>query len=582
MNQTFTDNLLRSLSWTFIHSLWQGLVITILAGLLMLFTRRSTPGLRYGLLCGLLCLFLLAVGASFAIEWGNPSGSAGGLRIFGSSSLPENLQLPSGQEQFLHGLVDFFNRNTNWIVSCWFLFLVVKLTRMLLDLAYVSRLRNKMVFSTDDQWQGKFSQLCKSLGINKEVKLLESALVKVPLMAGHLKPVILLPLGVLTNLTPGEVEAVLLHELAHIRRNDYLVNLVQRIVELFFFFNPGFLWVSSLVRREREHCCDDLAIKASKDKLQFVHALISFRQHSLLASGSALGFPGSSSLLVQRMARIVYNRNATLSGFGIAFFTFNILLFIGFIAVLGKTVGRETSQDVSLFTAMQSIPQANDLHPEPDLPLALMSGKNGNDYILQDMITADSLASYQHDALTETDEMKERMPADILHSTIKGQEKVYHQYLRTGPEQYGVVTNRQQGDKDWRETMKQYGLADAIQWQADLQRQQAEIERQRADQERVLAGMEREQADKERVLADRGREQAGKERVLANMERGQAMQDRMQADNERAQAGRYRDHAYQEYEQYEKDRMQTDRKREQAVQERMQTDRDKKIIMIIR
>jgi len=91
------------------------------------------------------------------------------------------------------------------------------------------------------------------------------------MVIGLVKPAILVPLGLLSNLPPGQVEAVLLHELAHIRRKDYLVNLLQSFAEAIFFFNPAVLWISSLIREERENCCYDIAIGGIKNKNKFIN-----------------------------------------------------------------------------------------------------------------------------------------------------------------------------------------------------------------------------------------------------------------------------------------------------------------------
>jgi beta-lactamase regulating signal transducer with metallopeptidase domain len=86
----------------------------------------------------------------------------------------------------------------------------------------------------------------------------------------------------LTTLPASEIEAILLHELAHIRRRDYLVNLLQSFSDIIFFFNPAVLWLSSLIRDERENCCDDIAIGEVKNKKQFIHALLSFQEYNLI------------------------------------------------------------------------------------------------------------------------------------------------------------------------------------------------------------------------------------------------------------------------------------------------------------
>src|SRR5688572_11218736 len=165
---------------------------------------------------------------------------------------------------------------------------------------------------------------------------------------GHLKPVILVPVGILTGLPAAEVEAVLLHELAHIRRHDYLVNFIQRAAEMLFFFNPALLWVSSLLRIERENCCDDIAIAKTKDKLQFVEALISFKEHSLRHPQYALGLFGKRNLLIQRVSRIVHNRNKTLSPFEVVFFGVNLFVFVLLISVTRKPVTPEPSAPLPL------------------------------------------------------------------------------------------------------------------------------------------------------------------------------------------------------------------------------------------
>ena len=134
-----------------------------------------------------------------------------------------------------------------------------------------------------------------------------------PMVIGHLKPVIFIPLGLLMRLPESEIEAVILHELAHIRRHDYFVNLLQHIAENLFFFNPGLLWISSLLREERENCCDDIAIARTDDKIALVRALISFKEHALQQRGVALNFPSGKHQLLRRVLRITENRNKTLN-----------------------------------------------------------------------------------------------------------------------------------------------------------------------------------------------------------------------------------------------------------------------------
>jgi hypothetical protein len=131
---------------------------------------------------------------------------------------------------------------------------------------------------------------------------------------GHLKPVILIPVGLLTALTTAEVEAILMHELAHIRRRDYLVNLLQSLVEIVFFFNPAVLWVSQLIKTEREHCCDDMALAQNTSKSGYIRALVSCQEYQATPA-YAMAFPGQKHHLVDRVKRLVTNRNHSLDVF---------------------------------------------------------------------------------------------------------------------------------------------------------------------------------------------------------------------------------------------------------------------------
>jgi len=108
------------------------------------------------------------------------------------------------------------------------------------------------------------------------------------------------------------VETILLHELAHIKRNDFLINLFQQFAEILFFFNPGVLWVSSLIKNERENCCDDMALSVAKDKKIFIHALVAFQEYRA-GLRYATAFPGSGNHLLNRVKRIITNNNKTLN-----------------------------------------------------------------------------------------------------------------------------------------------------------------------------------------------------------------------------------------------------------------------------
>ena len=122
-------------------------------------------------------------------------------------------------------------------------------------------------------WQQRLDRLARALRLSRPVTLLESCLAEVPVVIGYLRPVILVPVGLLAGMPAGQVEAILLHELAHIRRHDYLVNLLQTVVEGLLFYHPAVWWISGVIRAERENCCDDLVVATQGDAHEYAAAL---------------------------------------------------------------------------------------------------------------------------------------------------------------------------------------------------------------------------------------------------------------------------------------------------------------------
>jgi bla regulator protein BlaR1 len=323
INELFANRAVTALCWTLFHSLWQGLIVALLAALLLIRTKKSRPTFRYKILSTLFFLLAFLFAATFLYELFYAGVAAGG----GSSSggkitmLAQKMDHPAvvrtGGGSSLTAIIGgFLSRNSTLIVGIWFIILSVRMARMLFVLGYTRHIVRHRSHEPSLYWKQRITQLCQQLRVTKRVTLLESTIAKLPVVFGQLKPVILVPVGLLAQLAPDQVEAILLHELAHIRRNDYLVNLLQNIIETLFFFNPALLWLSSLIRDERENCCDDVAIDQLKSKKQYVESLISFRERSLYSSSlSAVGFAGRKNSFLNRIRRIVENKNYTLSPF---------------------------------------------------------------------------------------------------------------------------------------------------------------------------------------------------------------------------------------------------------------------------
>lgn len=324
MNQWLSDSSIQAICWTLIHSLWQGLILAALAGILVIFTRKHSAALRYNMLATLFFVFMGVVAFTFVREFNLPASghtTANLVPVQAEQQVINQLSLPKGStvevyqgEGYIARFTGYFNQHASLFVALWFVIFLAKTVKLMSGLIYIQRIKQHKILPPGEYWTNRMSELAAMLDVKVPVSLLESGLVKVPVVAGFLKPFILVPMGLIANLPAEQVEAILLHELAHIRRRDFMVNLVQSFAEILFFFNPAVLWLSSLLREEREHCCDDMAIAVTQSKTGYIHALVSFQEYQLEnKTPYAMAFPGKKDQLLNRVKRIIDNSNKTLN-----------------------------------------------------------------------------------------------------------------------------------------------------------------------------------------------------------------------------------------------------------------------------
>jgi beta-lactamase regulating signal transducer with metallopeptidase domain len=336
LNSPFTDQLTQALCWTFIHSLWQGLVLALMAASLVQFAKRSGAVLRYYLLSALFFLFIVTSLVTFFREFKslNPANTSR-LAVNMPAAKQSVTVVPAIASQITNrtGLsmvekgTDFLNVHATVIVLLWFVLFCTKSLQMLVSIGYIQRLRFYKTQRPPLFWKNKIKELADQMKIKRMVLLLESGIIKVPVVIGFLKPVLLMPIGLLANLPTDEIEAILLHELAHIQRQDYFINLLQSFIEVVFFFNPALLWISSLIKEERENCCDDIAITVTNNKATFIQALISFQEFNSTVPVYGMAFGDGKNHVLNRVKRIILNKNKTLN-------TMEKTLFAGSIAAI--------------------------------------------------------------------------------------------------------------------------------------------------------------------------------------------------------------------------------------------------------
>lgn len=325
------ENTIKALSWALIHSFWQGFIAAILVGIIITLTKKSLPAIRYNLLLAVLVTIFFSVIITFYVLLNAPvSSSPGTLNAKSSYSATEIQSFHAGTD-YSGSFVDRFNYTCNnsapVIVLGWIILMLIQFTRLSLGINHLRNLQYRNTKKTGQTLIIKMEELARRLGIKQTIKLIESELVTIPLTTGIIRPVILIPAGLLSNLPLNLVETILLHELAHIRRRDYLVNLLQSVVEIFLFFNPAVLWISSLIREEREKCADQVVVNNLKDKKPYLQALLYFEENTNAVPTLALTMTKPGAGLLGRIKHMVTLNNSQLSGIE------KFLLLIAFIIV---------------------------------------------------------------------------------------------------------------------------------------------------------------------------------------------------------------------------------------------------------
>jgi type II secretory pathway component GspD/PulD (secretin)/beta-lactamase regulating signal transducer with metallopeptidase domain len=322
LENIISQEIVQELGWTLLHFVWQAAAIALLLAILLKLLRKSTAKLRYIIAClslGLIVLLpivtmqLVPVSVTHlpaGIEPARPpvalpTGQIGEMPTVKMTEFEEVAEPQSTAsivlwKQRAAGLLE---PTLPYIVSGWLLGVFGLSLWHLGGWAQLQRLRKKMVKRVGVSLDTKLNQLAEKLGVQRTVELVESALVQIPTVVGWLRPVILLPASALTGLSSEQLEALLAHELAHIRRCDYLVNMLQTLVEILGFYHPAVWWVSHKIRLERENCCDDLAVSISGDKVRYARALTSMEE--IRAGRNELAVAATGGNLFGRIRRLV-------------------------------------------------------------------------------------------------------------------------------------------------------------------------------------------------------------------------------------------------------------------------------------
>jgi outer membrane protein assembly factor BamB/beta-lactamase regulating signal transducer with metallopeptidase domain len=333
--------LVERFGWVLLHSLWQFTLLAVLAVAAARLLNRFSAAARYMVLLFAMLLMVVSPAATWltmpdvastsavatmmnvrseiptyktaSAPMGReltsaaivPASSPGpaDVSVWGVDRRTDNRSLAASSGDRLSNIAVYLRPWLATIVAAWCLGVVVFSFRPLLSWYTVTRLRRVGVCVAPERVRLLLERTARRLPLRRTVEVLQSTLINVPVVVGYVRPVILLPLSLVAGLPARQLEAILAHELAHIRRHDYLVNIVQTAVETLFFYHPGVWWLSSQIRIEREHCCDDLAVVALGDRVEYGRALLAIEELRGPATALALGANGGT--LLDRVRRVL-------------------------------------------------------------------------------------------------------------------------------------------------------------------------------------------------------------------------------------------------------------------------------------
>jgi beta-lactamase regulating signal transducer with metallopeptidase domain len=292
----------QALTAALLHFIWQGLLVAFLLWAALTIMRKRSANARYAASCAALALLVLLPLITAAVAFKNSSGptppplrQGAAVTMRAPQAATQPATIPAA------GAPTWLEVVKPWALPVWSFGVLLFALRAVWGCRRIAALR-RWARPADTSVIEMVTDLSRRLGLTRPVRVLSTAFADAPSVAGWLRPVILLPPATALGLTVEQLEAVLAHELAHIRRHDHLVNAAQILIETLLFYHPAVWWVSGQIRNERELCCDDLAVRSCGDALCYARALTRLERLRIVSPAMALGSTdGSLGYRVRRL-----------------------------------------------------------------------------------------------------------------------------------------------------------------------------------------------------------------------------------------------------------------------------------------
>lgn len=367
--------LLEALGYAIFHSLWQSVLLFFPLQVVLFFCKKSS--LRYRILYGSFTALFLVFVTTFFMEWNDAlSRPQQVISLADFININDVTKTDYDTATNLHNhwwqnIAGFyhnpgFRKMLPAISICYVLGIVLLGLRMLIAVRNLKSIRGNMI-QASSPLQERFSSLVQLVSIKRKVSLYLSEHVNVPLMMGHLKPIVILPVALINRLDWQQTEAILLHELVHVKRMDYLFNILQSVMEVFLFFNPIVWWFSGIIRKEREHCCDDATVALTEQPVKYAEALLQLElsrkqlQPALAATGNHKKYT-----LLNRIKRIVEMKTTSRRSPQSILATLTFFLFFAALFCYYTTVAQEPKKDNSTKRQTQKTTYTNSTVTDTD------------------------------------------------------------------------------------------------------------------------------------------------------------------------------------------------------------------------
>jgi D-alanyl-D-alanine endopeptidase (penicillin-binding protein 7) len=286
-------SLVSSIGWTLLHFVWQGALVGCAAAVALIAMRNARPQRRYAVACGALLLCLAWPALDLAARLSGPDAGGATIRFAGA--------LAAGAQATDFSLPGWLQERLAWIVICWAACAAALTVRMGLGLWWIGRATQS--HAVDSHWQARLSAMALRFGVTRKVSLRVVDNLASPITAGWWRPVVLVPAALISGMPPDLLEALLAHEMGHVKRFDYLVNLGQNVVETLLFYHPAVWWISGRIRAEREQIADDLAAHHLGEPRRLALALSELEK--LQFSSHRLALAANGGDLMSRIRRLL-------------------------------------------------------------------------------------------------------------------------------------------------------------------------------------------------------------------------------------------------------------------------------------